>query len=220
MVLKSERVIPALRSRYCGMAWYFSNSACQAAASSGGTTPVTGFHSTIERPDSVRRVAPPTTNVATISAATASSHSRMAWRRVAGVAGTLVMRRSGHALCRFRRGTYICGPVLAIEPKLHAHPPAQAHRCGRAHRPGADVGAGRHGAGAIAGGQGQRPPRSDLLRGGWARLGAAGYAAGEMDVAISESLSRRRRPAGSRSRARLPPPTSAPAHSAAAGARR
>src|SRR5436190_15959437 len=70
--------MPALRSRNCGMVLYLSNSACQAAASSGGTTPVTGFHSTIESPDSVRRVAPPTTSVANMSAATMRSHTRMA----------------------------------------------------------------------------------------------------------------------------------------------
>ena len=93
MVLKSERLIPGLRSRYCGMAWYFSNSACQAGASSGGTTPVTGFHSTIDRPDSVSRVAPPTTKVRTISAATARSHSRMARRRAAGGVSALIMRQ-------------------------------------------------------------------------------------------------------------------------------
>ena len=73
--------MPRLSSRYCGIAWYFSNSACQAASDSGGSTPVTGFHSTIERPDSVSRVAPPTTSVRKIIAATASSHSRTARRR-------------------------------------------------------------------------------------------------------------------------------------------
>ncbi len=33
------------------------------ASLSGGTAPVTGFHSTIERPEPVRRVAPPTTTI-------------------------------------------------------------------------------------------------------------------------------------------------------------
>ena len=41
---------------------------------------MTGFHSTIDRPDSVSRVAPPTTTVTTIRAATTSSHTRMARR--------------------------------------------------------------------------------------------------------------------------------------------
>src|SRR5262245_12080943 len=92
MVLNASRLMPALRSRYCGIALYLSNSACQDGASSGGSTPVTGFHSTIESPDSVSRVAPPTTTVTTISAATASSHSLTA-RRCAGAGdGTLAMR--------------------------------------------------------------------------------------------------------------------------------
>src|SRR5712692_1863918 len=90
MVLKSPRLMPRLSSRNCGMVWYLANSACQAASSSGGTTPVTGRHSTIERPDSVSRVAPPTTSVATINAATTSSHSRTA--RVFRARMALVMR--------------------------------------------------------------------------------------------------------------------------------
>ena len=39
-------------------------------------TPVTGFHSVIESPDSVSRVAPPTSTIAKISAATANSQIR------------------------------------------------------------------------------------------------------------------------------------------------
>jgi hypothetical protein len=41
---------------------------------SGGSVPVTGFHSTIDNPDSVSRVAPPTSTMTAISAATAISH--------------------------------------------------------------------------------------------------------------------------------------------------
>src|SRR5438034_3101762 len=78
MVLKSWRLMPALRSRYCGMVWYLANSACHCASSSGGTTPVTGRHSTIDNPASVSRVAPPTIRVTSISAATSSSQTRTA----------------------------------------------------------------------------------------------------------------------------------------------
>ena len=53
------------------MVLYLSNSACHAASLSGGSVPVTGFHSTIDRPDSVSRVAPPTSTIAKMSAATA-----------------------------------------------------------------------------------------------------------------------------------------------------
>src|SRR6516164_3620341 len=91
MVLNSLRLIPALCSRYCGIVLYLSNSACHADASSGGTTPVTGFHSTIDRPDSVSRVAPPTTTVANIRAATASSHSRTVRRWVSEDRARLLM---------------------------------------------------------------------------------------------------------------------------------
>ena len=52
--------------------------------------PVTGFHSTIERPEPVSRVAPPTTRVTNISAATVNSHSRTA-RRVGEFVGTFIM---------------------------------------------------------------------------------------------------------------------------------
>ena len=70
--------MPRLSSRYCGIAWYLLNSACQALSDSGGSAPVIGFHSVIDRPDSVSRVAPPTTSVRKIIAATAQSHSRIA----------------------------------------------------------------------------------------------------------------------------------------------
>src|SRR5262249_10192795 len=98
MVLNASRLMPALRSRYCGIALYLSNSACQDAASSGGSTPVTGFHSTIESPDSVSRVAPPTTTVAAISAAAASSHSLTARRCADAEGGTLAIRIADTAL--------------------------------------------------------------------------------------------------------------------------
>src|SRR4051812_7014003 len=82
MVLNSASVMPLLRCWNCGMVLYLSNSAAQAPSLNGGTAPVTGFHSTIERPDSVSRVAPPTSTIAKMSAATAYSHSRIArWRR-------------------------------------------------------------------------------------------------------------------------------------------
>src|SRR5262249_1864128 len=179
MVLNSSRLIPALCSRYCGMALYFSNSACHSDVSSGGATPVTGFHSTIDRPDSVSRVAPPTTTVTNIRAATASSHSRTTRRRGAAKGARAVM---GAFACPGGPGAYKFRGVPAIEPH-DAHPRAQAHRCDPADRLGGDVGAPRDGVGAIAAGQGQRRDRGDLLRGRGARLGAAGDAAHSLDVA-------------------------------------
>src|SRR6266700_1403578 len=78
MVLNSSRLMPRLSRSYCGMVLYFANSACQSASPSGGIAPVTGFHSTIDSPDSVSRVAPPTRTMANTSPATHHSHSPMA----------------------------------------------------------------------------------------------------------------------------------------------
>lgn len=63
------------------MRLYFSNSAAQAAYDSGGSVPVTSFHSVIDRPDSVSRVMPPTITISMISAATANSQLAMAFGR-------------------------------------------------------------------------------------------------------------------------------------------
>src|SRR5215475_10049017 len=65
------------------MVLYFANSARQPASPSGGMTPVTGFHSTIESPDSVSRVAPPTSTMAKTSPAMHHSHTPTA--RAVGV---------------------------------------------------------------------------------------------------------------------------------------
>jgi hypothetical protein len=61
--------MPWLRMRYCGVSLYLSNSAAQASAERGGTAPVTGRHSVMERPDPVSRVAPPTATIPTTRAA-------------------------------------------------------------------------------------------------------------------------------------------------------
>jgi hypothetical protein len=52
--------MPLLSNSYCGICRYFSNACAQAISLRGGIAPVTGFHSVIDRPDPVRRVAPPT----------------------------------------------------------------------------------------------------------------------------------------------------------------
>jgi hypothetical protein len=54
---------------YCGVARYLANSASHAAWVRG-RAPLTGFHSVIDTPDSVRRVMPPTTTMPTTMAAT------------------------------------------------------------------------------------------------------------------------------------------------------
>ena len=57
---------------------YFSNASSHCAWLNGGSAPVIGFHSVMERPDSVSRVAPPTTTIANTSAATHHSQRRKA----------------------------------------------------------------------------------------------------------------------------------------------
>ena len=89
--LNSSSVMSRFIASYCGEARYFSNSACQAAASSGGSAPVTGRHSVIDRPDSVSRVRPPTRIIATISTKRTASQTAMPrrsrrGRRAAGAA--------------------------------------------------------------------------------------------------------------------------------------
>src|SRR5580704_14556200 len=54
-------------ARYSGICWYLANSAAQSAADSGGTMPMTGFHSVIDRPERVSRVMPPTTTIRKIN---------------------------------------------------------------------------------------------------------------------------------------------------------
>src|SRR6188472_1102873 len=67
MLLNSSKLIAKWTARYSGICWYFANSAAQSAADSGGTMPMTGFHSVIDRPDDVSRVMPPTTTIRTIN---------------------------------------------------------------------------------------------------------------------------------------------------------
>src|SRR5215470_13382581 len=68
MTLNSSKVIPKWRIRYSGISLYLANSAAQSAAESGGTMPMTGFHSVIDKPERVSRVMPPTITIRKISA--------------------------------------------------------------------------------------------------------------------------------------------------------
>ena len=60
MVLKAPSVMPSLICAYSGICLYLANSSSHSVWESGGMTPWTGFHSVIDRPESVSRVAPPT----------------------------------------------------------------------------------------------------------------------------------------------------------------
>src|SRR6266446_8195013 len=126
MVLNSSRLIPRLSRSYCGMVLYFANSACQSASPSGGTAPVTGFHSTIESPDSVSRVAPPTNTMANTSDATHHSHTPMA--RDAG-AGLRVPASAPHNASWVLDGCHrtVMGPLTLV--MLNQHDPSRTALC-------------------------------------------------------------------------------------------
>src|SRR5215208_4885464 len=94
MALNSDRLMPLLTSSYCGIWRYFSNSAAQAISESGGMAPVTGFHSVMERPDPVSRVAPPTATMATTSAARRKSQACTSFNASGRVAGSRVSEAS------------------------------------------------------------------------------------------------------------------------------
>ena len=146
---------------------------------SGGITPVTGFHSVIDRPDSVSRVAPPTTTIRNTSAATLQSQCATApprprtwaaaiwpreedeewdirdpgWARE-GEARRVDVRprrqiKRGHCGSPDDRPDALCHPSVAPEPIMRRRPP-QIHRRRRDARVRRRLRARRHGPGAGA----------------------------------------------------------------------
>src|SRR5215470_4470206 len=87
MSLNSAKVIPEWIAQYSGICLYLANSAAQPASASGGTTPMTGFHSVIDSPESVSRVIPPTTTIRKINAQQANSHAATGPSRSSARAG-------------------------------------------------------------------------------------------------------------------------------------
>src|ERR1051326_756020 len=175
--------MPALRCRYCGVKRYLSNSLCHCAAESGGKGPVTGCHSTIEKPDSVSRVAPPTSTTATMSAAIARSQRRIARTCRAALASVMASPLEMDAADHIER------PATRQSPRCRGHKGrcdadahAQAGRHARALGARYRLGASRHGGRAIRVPLDQRACRVGLLRAGRPRLGAAGDAADQLDV--------------------------------------
>src|SRR5262249_37340971 len=69
-----------------GVAWYLAKVSLHCASESGGKAPTMGCHSTMDRPECVRRVAPPTTVMAKSRAQEARSHAAVA-RRGEGAGG-------------------------------------------------------------------------------------------------------------------------------------
>src|SRR6185437_10919082 len=186
IVLKAFKLMPRLSSRYWGIAWYFVNSLCQSLCDSGGSTPVTGFHSTIERPDSVSRVAPPTMSVAKIMAAAQTSHSRTArsrsWDILNGSAiGPLAGDGADHIVLR-------AASQMTARKLSHVYPHPQADRHGRPSCAGDHLGSARDGARPVGADRHQWLRGGDLLRCRCIRLGSPRHAADQLDGATRQRL--------------------------------
>src|SRR5271169_132293 len=95
MLLNSSKLIAKWTARYSGISLYLANTAAQSAAESGGTTPTTGFHSVMDRPDRVSRVMPPTTTIRKINAQQTNSQAATPPRRSRGSAPAAAL---GHAV--------------------------------------------------------------------------------------------------------------------------
>ena len=93
--LNSSKFIRLLSCLNSGLSLYLANSCSQASSSRGGKEPVTGRHSVILRPDSVRRVNPPKTTIPKTLAAEPSSQYATDLELVSG---------HDEALCVFPEG--------------------------------------------------------------------------------------------------------------------
>ena len=69
--------MPLFTCWYSGVSWYFEMAAPQSASDIGGSVPMIGCHSVIDRPECVRRVTPPTTTIANTKAQQMRSHAAM-----------------------------------------------------------------------------------------------------------------------------------------------
>src|SRR5262245_58317034 len=171
--------MPRLSSRYCGMAWYLANSICHSACESGGRTPVTGFHSTIESPDSVSRVAPPTIRVSNIIAADTSSHSRIGRKRALDVLiGSCIVMLAGDGADHIVRSDAL---QLRDKTVRYVHPQPEIGRHYRSPSPGHPLGPFGYGTRAIRAHKYQRLGGDDLLHCRRTWLGAARDAADQLD---------------------------------------
>src|SRR6266516_2743817 len=103
MPLKPSRFIPGLTSRYSGVCLYFPKVSCHPTSSSGGRAPTIGRHSTMESPEWVSRVTPPTTTIANTSAQQASGDGALAASRLRlrrGRGRRLRIRHASHSIAR------------------------------------------------------------------------------------------------------------------------
>src|SRR5262249_13238176 len=75
ILLIGARDTPGLTFGSSGVRWYFSNPPCHCPWFRGGMVPTIGCHSTIDKPEWVSRVIPPTTTMANTRAQQTSNQS-------------------------------------------------------------------------------------------------------------------------------------------------
>src|SRR5260370_16683621 len=112
-------------ARYSGICCYLANSAAQSAAENGGTMPMTGFHSVIDRPERVSRVIPPTTTIREIKPQQRKSHAATGRRptSAAGVGATLEFATPTAEISKIPSSKYAAFDVLPASPPPPLSPP-------------------------------------------------------------------------------------------------
>jgi len=152
---------------------YLAKTSSHSAWLSGGTIPKIGSHSTIESPEPVSRVMPPSTTMAKTRPAHRASHSATA-RRWEGVAGPAALAISA-VLVKGRRDR-----STARRPRIVPGVPARRKSaCARARRPVPCGGHGERGGDGLASGgarprlRARRPGPLPRARAGGGRGGAA-----------------------------------------------
>ena len=117
MPLNPARLMPWFTCRYSGVSRYFSNVCCHSASDIGGSVPTIGCHSTIDRPECVSRVTPPTTTIANTSAQHTNSHvatPRLASRRAVAVENDASADMASILPWRVRRRRSVRAALLCV----------------------------------------------------------------------------------------------------------
>src|SRR5262245_20066103 len=78
ITLKAARLMPLLAYSYCGIRWYLRTASFQSASVSGGSVAMMGFHSVIDSPEPVSRVAPPRLTISNTKPVNTNSQARTA----------------------------------------------------------------------------------------------------------------------------------------------
>src|SRR5580704_17554874 len=120
-------------ARYSGICWYLANSAAQSAADSGGTMPITGFHSVIDRPERVSRVMPPTTTIRKIKPQQKKSHAATGRRPASAAArgATPELATPAVEIGKDRSSKYAALDVVRASRRAPAPPHRSSERVNR-----------------------------------------------------------------------------------------